>query len=96
MRVIWRHRAKDDLAQIHAFIDEDNPEAAEALVFRIIAASRILESHPHAGRAGRVPRTRELVVSGTPYILPYWQSGPDEMEILAVIHGAMRWPKDFA
>lgn len=96
MRVIWRIAAKSDLAQIHAFIEQDNPMAAEAIVLRIVAASRILERQPSAGRAGRVARTRELVVAGTPYILPYWQMSPGEIEILAVIHGAMRWPKDFA
>ncbi|MBL8704880.1 MAG: type II toxin-antitoxin system RelE/ParE family toxin [Rhodospirillales bacterium] len=95
MRVIWRPIAKDDLAQIHAFIAKDDPSTAEAIVHRIIAASRLLEDHPGAGRAGRVSRTRELVVSGTPYILPYWQLSPSEVEILAVIHGSMRWPADF-
>jgi toxin ParE1/3/4 len=55
----------------------------------------MLTKHPHIGRAGRVPETRELVVAKTPYIVPYRVRG-DEVEILAVFHGARRWPDGFS
>jgi len=32
-----------------------------------------------------------LVVSGTPYIVPYRVRG-EVLEVLRVLHGAMRWP----
>jgi toxin ParE1/3/4 len=41
-----------------------------------------------------VPETRELVVSGTPYIVPYTVRG-DVVEIHAVLHGARKWPERF-
>jgi toxin ParE1/3/4 len=41
-----------------------------------------------------VTGTRELVVTGTPYIVPYRvQDG--EIQILRVYHGARRWPERF-
>ncbi|WP_422641803.1 type II toxin-antitoxin system RelE/ParE family toxin [Zavarzinia sp.] len=52
-----------------------------------------LSEHPHLGRAGRVADTRELVISRTPYVAVY-SVGPDAIDILAVFHGARRWPPD--
>jgi toxin ParE1/3/4 len=43
------------------------------------------------GRAGRTAGSRELVVSGTPYIVAYRLRGRT-VELLGVIHAARRWP----
>jgi toxin ParE1/3/4 len=43
------------------------------------------------GRTGRDPRTRELVLSGTGYIVAY-RIRAEQVEILAVIHRSRRWP----
>ncbi|HET6521471.1 MAG TPA: type II toxin-antitoxin system RelE/ParE family toxin, partial [Geminicoccaceae bacterium] len=53
-----------------------------------------LAQHPESGRPGRVPGTRELVVSGTPYIVPYRVQG-NTVQILRVLHGARKWPTRF-
>lgn len=45
------------------------------------------------GRAGRVSGTRELVVSGTPYIVVY-KAHRNVLRILRVLHGAMMWPEE--
>jgi toxin ParE1/3/4 len=42
------------------------------------------------GRPGRVQGTRERIITGTPYIVVYRVR--HEVEILRVLHGAMRWP----
>jgi toxin ParE1/3/4 len=34
--------------------------------------------------------TRELVVAGTPYIIPY-RLRRDRLELLAVLHGRQKW-----
>jgi toxin ParE1/3/4 len=47
----------------------------------------------HRGRPGRWPGTRELIIPGTPYIVPYRVKGP-VVEILRVFHGARRWPDE--
>ena len=47
--------------------------------------------HPYLGRPGRITGTRELVFSGTFYLAAY-RIEADVVVILAVIHGAQRWP----
>lgn len=54
------------------------------------AASQ-LEKFPFSGREGRVEGTRELVVPGLPYILPYRIEGED-IQIASVIHTSRKWP----
>ena len=94
MQIRWVRLALEDLEEIAGLISKDNPEAARDLVRRIWEASQILAEHPHSGRPGRVLGTRELVIGGTQYILPY-RVIEDEVQILRVLHGARRWPKRF-
>jgi len=48
---------------------------------------------PRMGRIGRIAGTRELVLSGTPYVVIYDLRNMDEqIYILRVLHGARRWP----
>ncbi len=46
------------------------------------------------GRPGRVPGTRELVISGLPFILPYIEK-KGAIYILRVLHTSMKWPDTF-
>jgi toxin ParE1/3/4 len=91
MSLVWRSRAIRDLVELRAYIAEDNPSAAQSVAARIGAAVEKLRSFPEMGRHGRVKDTRELVISGTPYIVAYAVTH-DEVVILAVIHAARRWP----
>jgi toxin ParE1/3/4 len=95
MEIVWLRRAVADLGSIQDFIESDNPSAARATASRIAAAVTLLMDQPSLGRAGRVPRTRELVVPATPYIVAYAMIA-DRILILAVLHGARRWPTSFA
>jgi plasmid stabilization system protein ParE len=47
-----------------------------------------------SGRAGRVPGTRELVIANRPFIAAY-AIQKARIVILAVYHGAQRWPEVF-
>jgi toxin ParE1/3/4 len=73
------------------YIARDDRKAAARIVALIRDAVSLLAAHPGLGRAGRVPGTRELVVTGTPYIVPYRVHGQC-IEILRVFHGRRRWP----
>lgn len=95
MKIIWARDATLQLAGVHAYIAEDNREAADRIVVVIRDAVRILAFHPFAGREGRVKNTRELVISGMPYVVAYRFSRPDTIEVLAVLHGKQRWPSTF-
>ena len=91
MQVRWLGSALADLEAIQDYLIEKNPPAAYRLVGRIRnAVARLLEM-PNRGRPGRWPGTLELVIPGTPYIVPYRVRG-DAIEILRVWHGARRWP----
>ena len=94
MRVVWLEEAAADLAEVRRYIAQDNPGAAVRTARRIRQAVERLADTPHLGRPGRVPGTRELVVTGTPYIVPYHVTA-GRVEILAVIHGARQWPGEF-
>ena len=54
----------------------------------------MLAEHPGIGRTGRVEGTRELVIPGLPYILPY-QVEDRVIRILAVMHTSRKWPEAF-
>jgi toxin ParE1/3/4 len=91
MRVVWTARALRDLASLRAYIGQDNPSAADRQVERILAAAARLAEFPETGRPGRRAGTRELVVSRTPYLMPYRVRG-EIVEVLRVLHGRQRWP----
>jgi len=63
-------------------------------VLRIREAVDQLSLYPFLGRSGRVAGTRELIVAGTPFIVPY-RIRDDVVEILSVLHAARRWPERF-
>jgi len=79
------------LEDIRERIAEDNPEAATRVVSRIRTAVQRLVTSPAIGRPGRVAGTRELVIPGTPYIIPYRIVG-DVVQVITVMHSAQRWP----
>jgi len=92
VRVRWLDGAVLDLEAVRAYIARDDPDAAAEVARRIREAVRTLARYPAAGRVGRVPHTREIVVSGTPYLLPY-RIKSNEVEILRVLHAAQKWPE---
>ena len=85
MKIKWVRLALDDLDEIGKFIARDNPAAASRVLKRIWDAAYMLADQPHAGRAGRVPGTRELAVAGTPFIIPY-RVVEDTVQILRGLH----------
>jgi toxin ParE1/3/4 len=93
MNILWRQDAEDDLNAAFDYILERDVEAALRLYQTIRSAVERLADHPQLGRAGRVADTRELVVSGTSYLVAYLiDVRLDAVIILRVLHGAQRWP----
>ncbi len=91
MKIAWTARVVRDLAAVREYIARDNPRAARKVAAAILESVERLVEFPASGRPGRLPHTRELVVPGTPFIIPY-RVEAGTVEILAVIHGARRWP----
>jgi len=91
VRVRWLQTARAKLESEAQYIARDNPLAAARVVVSIAEAVERLRDFPALGRPGRVIGTRELVVPGTPYIVPY-RVRNDRLEILRVFHAARKWP----
>ncbi len=91
MKLIWTKRALRELDQVFAFVARESRPAAAALVDLLEKRSAMLTSHPDIGRPGRNDGTREFVLTGTPYILPY-RVRDGRIEILAVFHTSRQWP----
>jgi len=66
VRVTWLDRAVEDLKAVRTYIARHSPSAAAEVAQRLRDAVKLLADYPAAGRPGRVPNTRELVVAGTP------------------------------
>jgi len=87
----WTPEAIDDLALLRDFIAARNPAAARGVLARIFETAARLKSFPALGQPGRVPGTREIVVSGTPYFMAY-RVEDQIVRIDRVLHGAREWP----
>lgn len=94
MQVKWLRQALRNLDEEAAYIAQDSPQSAAGFVEHVLASAQMLAAHPQMGRPGRVPGTRELVVTRFPYILPYRVRG-QAVEILRVFHTARKWPQGF-
>ena len=92
MIVVWSPRAITHLADLRAYLAHENPGAAGRVATALLTAVERLAGLPNLGRPGRVPGTRELVVPGTPYVIPY-RLRAGRLEIIAVFHGRQRWPR---
>ncbi len=94
MKIVWTEPARQDLREIFTYIAEENPRAARALLAEIKDRVGVLVSQPQLGSAGRIEGTRELVLAGSSYILPY-RLKDQQIQILAVFHAARQWPNKF-
>jgi toxin ParE1/3/4 len=92
VKLIWTPGAVRDLERIHAYIAADTPRYADVVAARIVEAFDRLADFPQSGRV--VPElgrgdVRELIHRA--YRLVY-QLRDDRAEILAIHHGARRFP----
>jgi toxin ParE1/3/4 len=91
VKVEWLPGAERNRDSHLAYVAEQNPWAAIDLGDEIETAVARLADYPEIARPGRVRGTRELVVTGTPYVIVY-RIEPTAVVILRVLHGAQRWP----
>lgn len=88
MKIRWTDEASSDLDEIEIYIiAEGRPKAAVKAVLKILKTTKQLSGYPALGRHGRIEGTRELVVPGLPYIIPYRVKN-GVIEILRVFHTA--------
>ncbi|MBI2719984.1 MAG: type II toxin-antitoxin system RelE/ParE family toxin [Rhizobiales bacterium] len=83
MKLRWSMRARRELKQIRSYISRRDPQAADHVVARILAATRRVEQYPNIGQASDRAGVRLLQITGLPYVLPYKVTAND-IEIFAV------------
>jgi toxin ParE1/3/4 len=77
-----------------SILPKKNPKTAPVLLSEIKERAVLLQDNPLIGRVGRIDETRELVITGPQYILPY-RVKENPIQILAVFHAARKWPVSF-
>jgi toxin ParE1/3/4 len=90
MRLRWTFAAANDLEHISDYLDRQNPKVAQEAVRRLYGEICQLSRFPSRGRPGREPGTRELILSGLPYVVIY-RTSDEVVEILRIYHGSQNW-----
>ena len=91
-RIVWTDHAWTDLEQVANYIAQGSNAYASGFVRQIIARADTLELFPYAGAI--VPEIDRDDIRET-FIKKYrmiYQVVPDEVRILAVVHGARELP----
>ena len=88
--LIWRRKAAAQLAEILGYVAERDRTAADRLAALVDSSAATILTLPHAGRPGRVARTREWVVHPN-YILIYRDSR-SSITILRILHARQLYP----
>ena len=91
MNIRWLPLAQRNRLEQLDYIAQDNPLAAIGQDEQIERQVNMLLAHPEMGRPGRVAATRELVISGTPFVLVY-RLQAQHIEIVRLLHSAQQWP----
>ena len=94
MKVYWTQNAIKHLTNIYEYIAQNSPTYAIRMVDRITQRSEQISTQPFSGR--KVPEyeaedIRELIEK--PYRIIY-RLKQDQIDVLAVIHGAQLLPEE--
>ncbi len=96
MTIIWDERAREEFRQVVAYIRDHNPSAAARIRRAIQTSVARLREQPQMGRPGRSGNYRELVITGTSYIVVYVIDESRSLVIIvSILHGARQWPEEF-
>lgn len=92
MQVRFLRKALRDLNDEAAYIAADSAQAAQHFMEAVRQSADLLCIYPAMGRPGRVAGTRELVMTGYSYLIPY-RVREDVVEILRVFHSMRKPPR---
>jgi plasmid stabilization system protein ParE len=89
-RLVWTPPALRDVARLHSFLAERNPDAARRAVRAIRQGVKTLATHPEIGRhVEELPgEFREWFIRfGNSFYVTMYRYDGDQITILAVRHG---------
>ncbi|MCD6455525.1 MAG: type II toxin-antitoxin system RelE/ParE family toxin [Methanophagales archaeon] len=88
--IIWTEEAERWLKDIHGYIAQGNPAAAEKIVSGIYQRAQILHEFPEVGYKYRSEPEGDIrILLYGHYRIVYLIKGSDRVEILGVFHGAL-------
>jgi toxin ParE1/3/4 len=91
-KVVWTEEAERWLLKIHDYIALDKPGAAFQVVQSIYERAQVLAEFPAIGQVHHSSSGREVrILLWGHYRIVYLQRSIDEIHVLGVFHGAMRW-----
>ena len=90
MQIRWEEGAINDLINLRDYTQKDNPAAAQKVAKKILSTVDLLLDHPLLGKAGRIHKTRELVIAGTPYTVVYIAEF-EAVTLLRIFHQRQSW-----
>jgi toxin ParE1/3/4 len=89
-KITWTEESERWLRDIHDYIAQDNPEAAQRVVTGIYDRTQILVEFPKIGHIYRVESEGEIrILLYGHYRIAYLLRQEDRVEILGVFHGAL-------
>lgn len=94
MQIKWLKKSIHNLDEVYDFLVKDNPSIARDVIKEIYRSTQLLLDNPALGRPGRVPDTRELILSRYPYLIPYRVKNGN-IEILRVFHTKRNLPQSW-
>jgi plasmid stabilization system protein ParE len=98
IEIFVRHDAELDALGYFQYLNERNPDAAERFLRAVDQTIAGLASQPHKGRERRF-RGRDLKdirswrVDGFENYLIFYRTAGNQLEVLRIKHGAMKFPK---
>lgn len=90
--IVWRKRARKNLATILEFIASENPAAAIKIKGVIQDSILPVAEHPYLYKSGRISGTRELVAH--PNFIIVYKITAAAVEVVSVLHARQEYPKD--
>ncbi|MCK4709143.1 MAG: type II toxin-antitoxin system RelE/ParE family toxin [Gammaproteobacteria bacterium] len=87
----WSQSAELDLQRNIENYAKEDLVTAWRIYDEVIKRSEILDDQPEIGKRGRMAGTRELVLTGTPFILVY-RGNKAPVDIINVLHSHQDWP----
>jgi len=88
--IIWTEEAERWLKNIHDYIAQDNPSAAEKVIAAIYQCTQILLDFPGAGYRYRSESEGDIrILLYGHYRIAYLIKDNERIEILGVFHGAL-------
>lgn len=90
MKVFWTDTAVQHLSAIYAYIAQNSPGYAQRLIDRLTRRSEQIAKFPLSGRTVPEFETKQIreVIEGSYRIIYYIK--PEQIDILAVIHGSQQ------